>query len=128
MLTPAFHFRILDTFLEVFNEQSTILVQILEKKYIDGGTFDIFPHITKCALDVISGKQITFPLACLAWVVSKTVHEGESHKEPDDGAFVIFLKNSFSLVLDNMRKCIGLGAPLCPLTLFFAFTRSRFSL
>lgn len=52
LLTPTFHFRILQDFLEVFNEQSQIMVENLKKK-ADGKAFDIFPHITHCALDII---------------------------------------------------------------------------
>ncbi|KAK4329599.1 hypothetical protein Pmani_000074 [Petrolisthes manimaculis] len=52
MLTPAFHFKILEDFLEVFNSQSTKMVEKLAKK-ADGQRFDIFPYITLCTLDVI---------------------------------------------------------------------------
>jgi hypothetical protein len=55
MLTPTFHFRILDDFLEVFNEQSGRMVEILEKEFGDGKVFDIFPYVTRCALDIICG-------------------------------------------------------------------------
>nr|AIT16229.1 cytochrome P450 family 4 protein [Sternaspis scutata] len=52
LLTPTFHFRILYDFLQVFNEQSAIMVQRLEKQ-VDKGEFDMFPFITLCALDII---------------------------------------------------------------------------
>ncbi|XP_063612530.1 cytochrome P450 4c3-like [Penaeus indicus] len=52
LLTPAFHFKILEDFVEVFNQQSSCMVQRLQKK-ADGKTFDVFPYITLCALDVI---------------------------------------------------------------------------
>nr|AFK24489.1 cytochrome P450 family 4 protein [Perinereis aibuhitensis] len=52
LLTPTFHFRILQDFLEVFNEQSQIMVENLKKK-VGGNKFDIFPYITHCALDII---------------------------------------------------------------------------
>ncbi|MDK2413701.1 cytochrome P450, partial [Aphanizomenon sp. 202] len=51
-LTPAFHFKILEDFVEVFNQQSSVMVQRLQKK-ADGNTFDIFPYITLCTLDII---------------------------------------------------------------------------
>ncbi|XP_053258392.1 cytochrome P450 4V2-like isoform X2 [Podarcis raffonei] len=61
MLTPTFHFTILDDFLEVMNEQANILVQKLEK-HVDKEPFDCFLYITLCALDVICetamGKNI----------------------------------------------------------------------
>ncbi|RZF33244.1 hypothetical protein LSTR_LSTR013005 [Laodelphax striatellus] len=52
ILTPAFHFRILDDFIDVFREQSDILVEKLEKE-IDKDPFNIFPYITSCTLDVV---------------------------------------------------------------------------
>ena len=61
MLTPAFHFRILEDFLEVMNKQSAILCDIL-KQLSGGEVFDMFPLVTHCALDIICetamGKSI----------------------------------------------------------------------
>ena len=55
MLTPTFHFKILEDFLHVFNEQSAVLVGKLHEKV--GQQIDIFPFITLCTLDVICGKR-----------------------------------------------------------------------
>ncbi|KAB7505395.1 hypothetical protein Anas_02224 [Armadillidium nasatum] len=52
MLTPAFHFKILEEFIEVFNQQSKKFVNKLQK-YSDGKPFDIFPSITLATLDII---------------------------------------------------------------------------
>ena len=52
MLTPAFHFRILEEFLEVMNSQCSVLCKKLGEK-ADKGEFNIFPYITHCALDII---------------------------------------------------------------------------
>ncbi|KAK7073669.1 Cytochrome P450 4V2, partial [Halocaridina rubra] len=52
MLTPAFHFKILEDFVDIFNTQSNVMVNKLKKK-ANGETFDIFPYITLCALDII---------------------------------------------------------------------------
>ncbi|XP_054238799.1 cytochrome P450 4V2 [Indicator indicator] len=52
MITPTFHFSILTDFLEVMNEQGSILVEKLEKR-VDQEPFDIFRDITLCALDII---------------------------------------------------------------------------
>ncbi|KAK8720436.1 hypothetical protein OTU49_013325, partial [Cherax quadricarinatus] len=52
LLTPAFHFKILEDFLEVFNNQGNKMVQKLKQK-ADGKPFDIFPFVTLCTLDVI---------------------------------------------------------------------------
>ncbi|PNF27071.1 Cytochrome P450 4C1, partial [Cryptotermes secundus] len=52
MITPTFHFSILDSFVEVFSEKSEILVSKLQKEVGSQG-FDVYPYITKCALDII---------------------------------------------------------------------------
>ncbi|KAF5277791.1 hypothetical protein FQR65_LT03771 [Abscondita terminalis] len=51
LLTSAFHFRILEKFIDVFDTQSNILIQQLE--IVKNKEVDIFPYITLCALDVI---------------------------------------------------------------------------
>ena len=61
MLTPAFHFRILEDFLDVMNQQTELLCEILDP-LCDGPEFDVFPLVTHCALDIICetamGKSI----------------------------------------------------------------------
>nr|XP_045615158.1 cytochrome P450 4C1-like [Procambarus clarkii] len=52
LLTPAFHFKILENHLEVFNSQSNKLINKLQKE-ANGEEFDIFPYITNCTLDII---------------------------------------------------------------------------
>ncbi|KAB7499154.1 Cytochrome P450 4d2 [Armadillidium nasatum] len=52
MLTPAFHFKILEDFVEVFNQKSSKFVSNLLEK-ADGKPFNIFPFITLCTLDII---------------------------------------------------------------------------
>lgn len=59
ILTPAFHFKILDDFIEVFHEQATILVKKLEKEVNNTG-FNCFPYVTLCTLDVICGEFEVF--------------------------------------------------------------------
>ncbi|XP_077969274.1 uncharacterized protein LOC120344841 [Styela clava] len=53
LLTPTFHFSILQDFLEVMNEQSMTFVKLLEKYAENDQEFDIFKPITLCALDII---------------------------------------------------------------------------
>lgn len=55
MLTPAFHFSILETFMESFIENSNLLVERLEKE-LKSESFDMFPYVSDCALDIICGK------------------------------------------------------------------------
>lgn len=53
-ITPTFHFKILEQFVEVFDKHSAIFVKNLAKS--KGQPVDVFPHITLCALDIISGE------------------------------------------------------------------------
>jgi len=55
MITPTFHFKILDGFVEVFSEKSEILINKLQKEVGSKG-FDVYPYITHCALDIICGE------------------------------------------------------------------------
>lgn len=55
VITHAFHFKILEDFVESFDKQSTILVEKL-KKFEGRGEFNIFPLTALCALDVICGN------------------------------------------------------------------------
>jgi len=55
VITPTFHFKILEQFVETFDKQSDIFVQKLAK-HKSGDKFDIYPYVTLCALDVICGK------------------------------------------------------------------------
>uniref|UniRef100_A0A1B6MH87 Cytochrome P450 n=1 Tax=Graphocephala atropunctata TaxID=36148 RepID=A0A1B6MH87_9HEMI len=52
LITPTFHFKILDIFMEVFVEKSQILVEKLNKLPKDT-PMDLYPFITHCALDII---------------------------------------------------------------------------
>ncbi|KAI9563279.1 hypothetical protein GHT06_010737 [Daphnia sinensis] len=55
LLTPAFHFQILNSFVDVFNEKSIDCARQLEQAIETHGDkeFDIFPIMTQCALDII---------------------------------------------------------------------------
>ncbi|KAJ7382904.1 Cytochrome P450 4V2 [Desmophyllum pertusum] len=52
LITPTFHFKILNNFIQVFEEQAAILVTHLEK-HAKKGPFNVMPYITHCALDII---------------------------------------------------------------------------
>nr|XP_022910600.1 cytochrome P450 4C1-like [Onthophagus taurus] len=51
-ITPTFHFKILENFVDIFVEKSQKLVEILKVK-ADGDIFNIYPYITRCTLDII---------------------------------------------------------------------------
>lgn len=56
IITPAFHFKILEQFVEIFDQQSSIMVEKLSDR-ADGKTaIDMFPFVCHMALDTLSGK------------------------------------------------------------------------
>ncbi|KAK4025887.1 hypothetical protein OUZ56_014926 [Daphnia magna] len=65
MLTPAFHFQILENFFDVFNDQSRQLIKELEAAAAspaDDGSVNVYKILTQCALDIICdssmGRQV----------------------------------------------------------------------
>lgn len=65
VITPTFHFKILEQFVEVFDKHSALFVNNLEK--FKGQGCDVFPLIGLCALDIICGKvELSTLKSCLA--------------------------------------------------------------
>lgn len=56
LLTPAFHFNVLNGFMRIFDEEAKTLVSVLEKEADTGKIFNFFPYMKRCALDIICGK------------------------------------------------------------------------
>ncbi|KAM7350270.1 uncharacterized protein ACRADG_008885 [Cochliomyia hominivorax] len=54
VLTPTYHFKILERFTKVFDHQSHILVRKLKEKADGKTSFNIFPYVCLAALDNIS--------------------------------------------------------------------------
>nr|CAD7461036.1 unnamed protein product [Timema tahoe] len=52
IITPTFHFKILEDFLEVFNTNGRKMVEKLRKE-VGGPEFDIHSYVTLCTLDII---------------------------------------------------------------------------
>ncbi|CAG2066932.1 unnamed protein product, partial [Timema podura] len=52
IITPTFHFKILEGFVEVFNSNAQILVEEL-KKHVADKYVDIYNNISLCDLDII---------------------------------------------------------------------------
>lgn len=59
MLTPAFHFKILEKFVGTFNDCANVLIEKLRKEVGKTST-DIYGYINLCALDSICGKLLMF--------------------------------------------------------------------
>lgn len=55
-ITPAFHFKILDQFIEVFDRQSSIFVEKISN-FSRENPIEFFHPITMCALDIICGMS-----------------------------------------------------------------------
>ncbi|XP_058823827.1 cytochrome P450 4d2-like [Topomyia yanbarensis] len=53
VITPAFHFKILEEFLGIFNERSEVFVTKLQT-HLGKGDFNIYDNVTLCTLDIIS--------------------------------------------------------------------------
>lgn len=53
IITPAFHFKILEQFVEVMERQGNVLIETLSK--LQGQEIDVFPLVSLYALDVICG-------------------------------------------------------------------------
>lgn len=52
IITPTFHFQILEQFLDVFHSNSNIMVEKLSAE-VGNPSVDIYPYVTNCALDII---------------------------------------------------------------------------
>jgi len=55
LLTPAFHFQILDDFFEVYNKNAIIFVEQITLQLTNGSEVDLYPMVSRCTLDVITG-------------------------------------------------------------------------
>ncbi|KAI4466640.1 cytochrome p450 family 4 [Holotrichia oblita] len=56
LLTPAFHFRMLDDSLKIFDTKAQLLIKQLNKLPV-AEVFDMYPYITHCSLDIICGNH-----------------------------------------------------------------------
>ena len=55
IITPTFHFKILEQFVEIFDQQSAVMIKKLYEK-ADGKTaVNVFPIVCLTALDIIAG-------------------------------------------------------------------------
>ena len=57
ILTPTFHFKILEEFIDVFDTNGAIMADKLTKE-VNGPGFDVYKYVTLCALDIICGKYV----------------------------------------------------------------------
>ncbi|KAF2897329.1 hypothetical protein ILUMI_08847, partial [Ignelater luminosus] len=57
ILTPAFHFQILEQFVDVFDHYGNILVKKLEQE-VGKKSVDVYTYVTLCSLDVICATSM----------------------------------------------------------------------
>jgi hypothetical protein len=86
ILTAAFHFKVLEEYVQVFNSNSQALVQKLEE-HVGQPFVDITSYIAMCTLDIICGETLSFinylPVSRFYYFVKealqKVPHMGVSH-------------------------------------------------
>lgn len=61
MLTPAFHFKVLEKFQQIFDEKAKTLVSVINEKLMEGqDVLEMHSFFGKTALDIICGSQWAF--------------------------------------------------------------------
>ncbi|VDM44920.1 unnamed protein product [Toxocara canis] len=88
MLTPAFHFTILQSYLNVFNSQAETMLHILEKFADRNETVDLLPYLRRFSMDTISET---------AMGVSVNAQKGENQD------FYVSITKIFELLFKNLR-------------------------
>lgn len=54
IITPTFHFKILEQFLDTFNRKGGKMIEMMQRKVKDDGEIqDVYPFINSCTLDII---------------------------------------------------------------------------
>jgi cytochrome P450 family 4 len=93
VLTPAFHFKILEEFVEIFDKNSATFVNNLEK--FEGQEVDVFPFVTLLALDVICETSMGVKIH------AQTNSESEYVKAVKDISSIITLRHYNFLLRSN---------------------------
>ncbi|KAJ8943382.1 hypothetical protein NQ318_002615 [Aromia moschata] len=70
VLTPAFHFSILEEFVSTFETNGKIMIDLLAKE-VDKDSVDIYPYVRMCTLDIICGAYIKLIFKKLAKSIKK---------------------------------------------------------
>ena len=121
ILTPAFHFKILEDFIDVFVDQSSILVKKLKREVGNESSFNIFPYVTLCTLDIICGKWFASKAKTLGKKVnknSKDLFHGLVHRYYSDYAGLPYLYNAITMhaislnVIPPPKKITGFYVPI----------------
>lgn len=88
MLTPAFHFTILQSYIKVFNSQAATMTSVLNEFCKNNETVDLLPYLRRFSMDTISET---------AMGVSINAQKGENRD------FYIAITRIFELLFKNLR-------------------------
>ena len=71
-MTPAFGHVMLTQYIRVFDEQSEILVNMLQPEAAKGDLFDLWPFLINANIDIITGRYVII-LVCTFTIVRETL-------------------------------------------------------
>ncbi|VEN50672.1 unnamed protein product [Callosobruchus maculatus] len=104
MLTPAFHFSILEQFTDVFEKNGKILVEKLEETC--DKEIDVHPYITWCALDIICGPlQVPYYEIFLESSMGVPI-QAQDNTDPE---YVFAVKDMCRILIERMFSLLGRG-------------------
>ncbi|CAB0014722.1 unnamed protein product [Nesidiocoris tenuis] len=91
-ITPTFHFKILEDFIDIFNRNGNIFVDCLKSK-IGQGSFDVLPYVTAYTMDIICETAMGTQIGAQAGnnvdyrnaVIRKKEKESQNQKTDSDG-------------------------------------------
>ncbi|GJQ72803.1 hypothetical protein Trydic_g1453 [Trypoxylus dichotomus] len=81
LLTSAFHFKILEGFMDIFVQKTVVLLDDLEIKSADGNFFDIGPTIGCATLDMMLQTSMGVPVKAVSDEPEKFVKTGQELTE-----------------------------------------------
>nr|WET52695.1 cytochrome P450 [Phaedon brassicae] len=102
MLTPAFHFSILEQFVDIFDNNSSIMCELLQKEAIDSeSVLNIFPYVAMSTLDIICESAMRVPIGAQ-----------KNHRSD----YVFAVKDMCRIVVERVFSPIKMFDTLYPLT------------
>lgn len=113
LITPTFHFKILENFFDVFVEKSNKLVDLL-KANSDGKSFNVYPLITNCTLDMICETAMGVEVNAMEKSDSEYVtaiakiSENTLRRAVRPWLHIDFIFNNFSSIGKEYKKCTSI--------------------
>ncbi|CAP36603.1 Protein CBG19331 [Caenorhabditis briggsae] len=94
LITPSFHFAKLEGYFDVFNQESKILVECLEKFSDSGEQVDLHPFINRCTLDIICETA-------MGTKVGAQFNHDNSYLKAVDGYSTMMLEYAYNPIMWN---------------------------